>query len=44
MQKKLKEEGKINWNDSNEKIIGKINGLYPYPGVGLCLKVKDLRF
>ncbi len=27
-----KEEGKINWNDSNEKIIAKINGLYPYPG------------
>ena len=27
-----KEEGKINWNDSNENIIAKINGLYPYPG------------
>ena len=27
-----KEEGKINWEDSNEKIIGKINGLYPNPG------------
>ena len=27
-----KEEGKINWNDSNEKIIAKINGLYPNPG------------
>ena len=27
-----KEEGKINWQDSNEKIIGKINGLYPNPG------------
>ena len=26
-----KEEGKINWQDSNEKIIGKINGLYPNP-------------
>ena len=27
-----KEEGKINWEDSNLKIIGKINGLYPNPG------------
>ena len=27
-----KEEGKIDWNDSNKKIIGKINGLYPNPG------------
>ena len=27
-----KEEGKINWKDSNEKIIAKINGLYPNPG------------
>ena len=27
-----KEEGKINWQDSNEQIIGKINGLYPNPG------------
>ena len=27
-----KEEGKINWSESAEKIIGKINGLYPYPG------------
>ncbi len=27
-----KTEGKINWNDSAEKIIGKINGLYPFPG------------
>ena len=25
-------EGKINWNENAEKIIGKINGLYPYPG------------
>ena len=22
----------IDWNDSAENIIGKINGLYPYPG------------
>ncbi len=27
-----KSEGKINWNDSAENIIGKINGLYPNPG------------
>ncbi len=27
-----KNEGKIDWNDNAEKIIGKINGLYPYPG------------
>ncbi len=25
-------EGNINWNDSAENIIGKINGLYPSPG------------
>jgi len=25
-------EGKINWNDDAEKIIGKINGLHPSPG------------
>jgi len=33
-----KEEGKINWKDSNEKIIGKINGLYPYPGSWFMFK------
>ena len=27
-----KTEGRIDWNESAEKIIGKINGLYPYPG------------
>ena len=27
-----KAEGKISWNDSAKKIIGKINGLYPFPG------------
>jgi len=27
-----KAEGKISWNDSARKIIGKINGLYPFPG------------
>ena len=27
-----KVEGKISWNDSARKIIGKINGLYPFPG------------
>ena len=25
-------EGKIDWNKNAETIIGKINGLYPYPG------------
>ncbi len=27
-----KSEGKINWNTQAEKILGKINGLYPTPG------------
>ncbi len=27
-----KTEGKINWNDSGLNILGKINGLYPFPG------------
>ena len=27
-----KQEGKIDWNEKADKIIGKINGLYPYPG------------
>ena len=27
-----KEESQINWNDPASKIIGKINGLYLYPG------------
>ena len=27
-----KVEGKIDWNEKADKIIGKINGLYPYPG------------
>ena len=27
-----KTEGKINWNETAESIIGKINGLYPNPG------------
>tara|TARA_B100000029_G_scaffold2053_1_gene2519 strand:+ start:101 stop:1030 length:930 start_codon:yes stop_codon:yes gene_type:complete len=31
-KKITKMEGKIDWNDSAENIIGKINGLYPYPG------------
>ena len=25
-------EGRINWNDSSNQIIGKVNGLYPVPG------------
>ena len=31
-KKILKCEGKINWNETGEKIIGKINGLNPIPG------------
>ena len=31
-EKISKKEGKISWNDSAKKIIGKINGLYPNPG------------
>ena len=33
-----KEEGKIDWQESNEKIIAKINGLYPNPGCWFMLK------
>ena len=27
-----KAEGVINWNDEADKILGKINGLFPFPG------------
>ena len=33
-----KYEGQINWNDTAEKIIGKINGLYPSPGAFFIFK------
>ena len=33
-----KVEGKINWNEAADKIIGKINGLYPYPGAFFLFK------
>ena len=33
-----KSEGKISWNDSAKKIIGKINGLYPFPGAFFLYK------
>jgi len=33
-----KGEGEINWNDSAQKIIGKINGLYPVPGAFFIYK------
>ena len=33
-----KTEGNINWNDSAESIIGKINGLYPTPGAFFIFK------
>ena len=32
-----KEEGKLDWNLSAKKLIGKINGLFPVPGGG-CLQ------
>ena len=33
-----KAEGKIFWNDSAKKIIGKINGLHPNPGAYFIFK------
>ena len=33
-----KSEGKISWNESAKKIIGKINGLYPTPGAWFLYK------
>jgi methionyl-tRNA formyltransferase len=33
-----KMEGKLNWNDSAENIIGKIKGLYPSPGAWFIYK------
>jgi len=33
-----KSEGQINWTESAEKIIGKINGLYPSPGAFFIYK------
>ena len=33
-----KAEGKIDWKDSAQKIIGKINGLYPVPGAFFIFK------
>jgi len=33
-----KTEGEINWNETAEKIIGKINGLYPIPGAFFIFK------
>ena len=33
-----KSEGKIDWNNSAESIIGKINGLYPSPGAWFIYK------
>ena len=33
-----KSEGKISWDDSAKKIIGKINGLYPFPGAYFLYK------
>ena len=33
-----KEEGKVDWNNSAQKIIGKVNGLYPVPGAFFIFK------
>ena len=33
-----KSEGKIDWNNSAENIVGKINGLYPNPGAWFLYK------
>ncbi len=33
-----KSEGKILWEESAKKILGKINGLYPYPGAWFIFK------
>ena len=33
-----KSEGKISWNDNAKKNIGKINGLYPFPGAFFLYK------
>tara|TARA_Y100000590_G_scaffold457292_1_gene609614 strand:- start:310 stop:1236 length:927 start_codon:yes stop_codon:yes gene_type:complete len=33
-----KSEGKISWNENAKKIIGKINGLYPFPGAFFLYK------
>ena len=37
-KKILKSEGKIDWNNSAQSIIGKINGLYPNPGAWFIFK------
>ena len=42
--KKIDKEGKINWSEDAEKIIGKINGLFPTPGLFLFLKEKDTKY
>ena len=36
----IKSEGKIEWNDKAENIVGKINGLYPSPGAWFIYKGK----
>ena len=38
-----KKEGQIKWKDSAENIIGKINGLYPYPGAFFIYKGERYR-
>ncbi len=43
-QKIQKSEGLINWSESADKILGKINGLFPVPGAFFYLKVKGIKF
>tara|TARA_B100000900_G_scaffold403981_1_gene411744 strand:- start:617 stop:997 length:381 start_codon:yes stop_codon:yes gene_type:complete len=37
-QKIQKSEGLINWSESADKILGKINGLFPVPGAFFLFK------
>ena len=37
-KKILKQEGLIDWNNSAEKILGQINGLFPFPGAFFLYK------
>ena len=43
-KKIVKSEGQIDWSDDAFKIIGKINGLSPSPGLFSILKVKDIKY
>ena len=43
MQKKLKKETKINWQDTAENIIAKINAFNPKPGAWFLLKNERIK-